>query len=238
MQNEYIAFDIETTGLSPDNDEIIEIGAARYKDGKRMDTFSALIRPKAKIPKKITEITGITNEMVMDQQDCQTVLPLFLDYIKDGILIGHNVLFDFSFIKVNARRLGLSFNNRTTDTLYLSRKFHNDLPSKSLDAMCKYYDVSNAHAHRAFDDAVACAEIYQRMYENYAEKYPQMFHAKQLSYKEKKEEKITERQKMYLNDLLKYHKINLELSVDELSKREASRLIDKTILRYGRIIRS
>lgn len=237
MCNRYVAFDIETTGLSPETSEIIEIGAVRYEGEVALDSFSSLIRPSEKIADRITQITGITNEMVANEPSYEEVVPRFLDYIKDDILIGHNVAFDFSFMKVNARKLGLPFVNKTVDTLYLSRKFHEDLSSKSLEAMCRHYNVINEHAHRAYDDAVACAKIYQEMYKQYATDNAQIFKPKQLSYKEKKEEKITERQKMYLNDLLKYHKINLEISLEELTKREASRLIDKTILKYGRIMK-
>lgn len=97
----YIVFDIETTGLNPKQDEIIEIGAVKIVNHQVVDTFSELIRPNQKISSFITQLTGITNEMVQEAKDIETVLAEFLLFINDQILIGHNVQFDLSFIRFN-----------------------------------------------------------------------------------------------------------------------------------------
>lgn len=101
IPNKYIAFDIETTGLDPMYDEIIEIGAIKIEDGKEIETFSTLIKPEYEIDEFITELTGITNEMVMDAPKINEVLPKFMDFIKDSIILGYNVNFDINFIYDN-----------------------------------------------------------------------------------------------------------------------------------------
>jgi DNA polymerase-3 subunit alpha (Gram-positive type) len=231
----FTAIDIETTGLDPVKDTIIEIGAARYIDGILVDTFVALINPRIRLPRRITEITGITDDMLAGQRTFEDVLPEFLDYIKDDVLIGHNVKFDFSFLKVHAARLKRPFEHRVIDTLYLAKKLHGDLASRSLGAMCEHYHIVNEQAHRAYEDAKTCAELYLQMHDRFYSTNEDIFKDNPIYYKVKKEESITAKQKMYLNDMLKYHKINLEMPIEELTKSEASRLIDKIILKYGRM---
>lgn len=235
MCRNYVALDIETTGLRPEQDEIIEIGAVRYREGVPVETYSSLIKPKTMISTRITEITGITNEMVKNERPCEEVLPEFLAFVGNEDIIGHNVRFDYSFLKAHAYKQKKGFDNKAIDTLYLAKKLHTDLESRALGAMCLHYGIVNEHAHRAYDDAKACAELYEKMYNQFGVINPELFLAKTIIYKVKKEESITNRQKFYLNDLMKYHKINLEMSVDSLTKSDASRLIDKIILNYGRI---
>ncbi|WP_331654784.1 3'-5' exonuclease [Anaerosporobacter sp.] len=236
MSRNYVALDIETTGLRPEQDEIIEIGAVRYQDGMAVETYSSLIKPNARISSRITEITGITNAMVQEERSCEEVLPEFLAFLGADIMIGHNVRFDYSFLKVHAYRQKMNLDNKAIDTLYLAKKLHPEFESRSLGAMCSQYGIINEHAHRAFDDAKACAELYEMMYKQFGESMQEVFLAKPIAYKIKKEESITSKQKIYLNDLTKYHKINLEMPIDSLTKSDASRLIDKIILNYGRIM--
>ncbi|WP_167957091.1 3'-5' exonuclease [Anaerosporobacter faecicola] len=232
---DYVAFDIETTGLHPEQDEIIEIGAVRYREGVPVESYTSFIRPKARVSEKITEITGITNDILLGERECTEVLPEFLAFVKDDVVIGHNVRFDHSFIKLQAELQQRTFRNKAIDTLYLAKKLHPDLESRSLAAMCQYYGIINERAHRAKEDAVACAKLYELLLQQFYENAPKVFQARQIVYKRKKIEGITTRQKYYLNDLAKYHKINLEMPIEELSKSEASRLIDKIIFNYGRI---
>ena len=112
IPNKYIAFDIETTGLDSMYDEIIEIGAIKIEDGKEIETFSTLIKPEYEIDEFITELTGITNEMVMDAPKINEVLPKFMDFIKDSVILGHNVNFDINFIYDKLKvRLTAKFDN-------------------------------------------------------------------------------------------------------------------------------
>lgn len=113
MLKSYVAFDIETTGLSPEHNEIIEIGALKVREGKVVDRFIRFIEPEAGIPPMITQLTGITNDMVEGAGNCGEVLPEFLEFCEQDTLIGHNVQFDFSFVKTKAKELGNQLKNNT-----------------------------------------------------------------------------------------------------------------------------
>ncbi len=130
MLKSYIAFDIETTGLSPEENEIIEIGALKVRDGKVQERFMEFIKPRLPIPANITGITGITNDMVEDARGREQVIPDFLQFCGQDILIGHNVLFDYSFVKRSAESLGYTFERDGIDTLKIARTVHRDLPPK------------------------------------------------------------------------------------------------------------
>lgn len=234
MLDSFIALDIETTGLSPENNQVIEIGAVLVQDGKAVEEFKSLIQPGILLPTRIVELTGITDEMLLDAPEKDAVLREFLSFSGDLPVLGHNVLFDYSFMKMNYYRMGISYQRKGMDTLKLSRSFHAEQSSKSLSSMCQLYQITNKNAHRALDDARAAYELYYRLRDNFGHQAPELFKESDLVYKIKKVEPITPRQKNYLNDLLKYHKIELEQPVVELTKSEASRLIDKIILQYGK----
>ena len=136
MLKSYISFDLETTGLSPVDNEIIEIGALKVRDGKVVDRFMEFICPTCKIPDLAKEITGITDEMVCNARCNKDVVTDFIEFCEDDILIGHNVKFDYSFVKASAVKLGLSFEKKGIDTLKIARKVHKDLESKSLSNLC------------------------------------------------------------------------------------------------------
>ena len=121
MLKSYVAFDIETTGLSPEHNEIIEIGALKVREGKVVDRFIRFIEPEAGIPPMITQLTGITNDMVEGAGNCGEVLPEFLEFCEQDTLIGHNVQFDFSFVKTKAKELGYTYDHMGIDTL---KTFH------------------------------------------------------------------------------------------------------------------
>ena len=99
---DYVCVDIETTGVRPKWDRIIEIGAVKVRDGRKVETFSKLIYPGIPIPERITDLTGITNEMIKGQDKIQQVLPEFIEFAGDDLLLGHNIRFDYSFLKQNA----------------------------------------------------------------------------------------------------------------------------------------
>ena len=119
FDNEYVVFDIETTGLNNVNDRITEIGAVLIKNKKIVSTFSSLINPGIPIPEKIQKLTGITNEMVSSAPYIEEILPKFLNFVGDRPLVAHNAMFDVGFIKYKASLLGLSVNNPILDTLQL-----------------------------------------------------------------------------------------------------------------------
>lgn len=244
MQN-FIAVDIETTGLSPEKNHIIEIGALKYVDGKCVETFSELVKPPVSISRRIYEITGINDKTVEYAAPISNVMKGFLDFVgEEQVLLGHNLKFDYSFLKTAAKQLGNSFEKRGLDTLFLARKFLSELPSKNLATVSAHYGIVNERAHRAYEDAKTTAEVYFAIQRQFANGNPEAFLPKEMQYKVKKVEPATDRQKNYLIDLLKYHKIQIEAFFDEkgttindLTKSQASKMIDSMILQYGRIIR-
>lgn len=237
MIEDYIVLDVETTGLKPDRDRILEIGAARVQDGKVCETYQALINTGFAVPERIQELTGITDTMRKSGRKANVVMEEFVDFCKDLPILGHNVSFDYSFLKQSAAEYGLPFEKEAMDTLKIARKVLPELPSRTLEALCAHYEIHPKRAHRALDDALATHELLWKMYHMFKEASPEVFTPVKLSYAVKKQSPITNSQKGYLNDLLKYHKIELEIQIEELTKSEASRLIDKIILQYGRIVR-
>ena len=236
MIKDYVAFDLETTGLSCDTDEIIEIGALKVKDGKVCDRFMTLIHPKKAIRPEITAITGITNEMTKAAPEAVEVIPKFLEFCGDEVLLGHNIMFDYKFTKTFAGRFGLTFEKCGIDTLKIARKVLPDLPSKSLGALCEYYQVVNAAAHRAYHDALATAKIYQMMAHYFEQSNPKLIEPQPLTFKVKKSQPATMKQKSYLTSLMAYHRIKMDVDVSNLSKSEMSKVIDRIILQYGRMM--
>lgn len=237
MIQDYIALDVETTGLSPAKDRVLEIGAAKIKGGKVSGTYGTLINTGVPIPMRIQMLTGITDKMQSTGKKAEQAFPEFVEFCGDLPVLGHNVAFDFGFLKQGAMNLGLTFEKEALDTLAIARKVLPTLPSRSLPAMCEHYGVNPGHSHRALDDALAAHKVLLKLWEEFGESCPEAFSLKKLTYEARKQSPITNSQKGYLNDLLKYHKIETNIRVEELTKSEASRMIDRIILQYGRIMR-
>ncbi len=159
----YVIFDLETTGFSSERDRIIEIGAVRYENGKRVGEFSEFVNPQIPIPFRITRLTSITDEMVMPAKTIDDVLPRFLEFCKGSVLVGHNVGFDISFIRSKAKELGLEAPFTTIDTIGMARVMLPGHKSYNLDAVGKLLNVVNPHHHRAVDDAQTTAEIFVKL---------------------------------------------------------------------------
>ncbi|WP_423243741.1 PolC-type DNA polymerase III [Clostridium estertheticum] len=159
LDDRFVVFDLETTGLSSENDKIIEIGALKIENGKIVDRFSEFVNPGIDIPYKIIELTGITNDNVSDAASIEDVLPKFLEFTKDSVLVAHNSDFDASFIKKNSQRLGLKFENAIMDTIPLAKYLLKDLKTFKLNTVAKYLGITLENHHRAVDDAKATADI-------------------------------------------------------------------------------
>ena len=226
MLKSYIAFDLETTGLSPQEHEIIEIGALKVREGKVVDRFMEFVHPDKPITPMITNITNITNDMVAGARSCPEVIHDFLSFCEDDVLIGHNVMFDYSFVKCSAVREGLTFEKMGIDTLKIARKVHKDFESKSLGALCDYYHIENPAAHRAYYDALATAKLYQTLAHYFENEDPSLFKPKQLTYKIKKVQPATAKQVALLQRLCSQKKKVPEWNPDTITRSEASRLID------------
>ena len=163
FDDEFVVFDIETTGLSVLTSQIIEIGAVKIKSGKVLERFNEFVDPCVPIPEIITELTGINDDMVKGANKIDIVLRQFLDFIGDRLLIAHNANFDISFIRKASRNLGYAFSNPYLDTVTLSRYLNSDLKSHKLDAVAKYYNLGDFNHHRACDDAEMLANIFFAM---------------------------------------------------------------------------
>ena len=162
--NKYIAFDIETTGLDPMYDEIIEIGAIKIENGKEIETFSTLIKPEYEINDFITELTGITNEMVQNAPKIDEVLPEFMNFIQDSIILGHNVNFDINFIYDNLINEDMHpIINDFIDTLRLSRRLLPELKHRRLSDLANYYNIDTTGSHRSLTDVRITIDIFKNL---------------------------------------------------------------------------
>ena len=160
FHGDFVVFDIETTGFSPVNNRIIEIGAVKVSEGKIVDRFSVFVNPDVPIPFDIVKLTGITDDMVSDAAFIETVLPEFLDFCGDCVLVAHNANFDMSFIKENTLRQKIEKQFTYIDTVAIARILLPHQGKHTLDAVAKTLGVSLENHHRAVDDAEATAEIF------------------------------------------------------------------------------
>lgn len=231
MLKSYIAFDVETTGLNPQENEIIEIGALKVREGRVAERFMEFIRPSAPLSAAITSLTGITDEMVADARPKCSVIADFLDFCEDDVLIGHNVIFDYSFMKCSAAAENLPFEKSGIDTLKIAQKVHKDLPSKSLGSLCDYYQIENRAAHRAYHDALATAKLYQTLAHYFEEQDPKLFMPVQLTYKIKKPQPATIKQLALLENLVRRTGAEVTWDPKALTKSEASKIIDRLLKR-------
>ncbi|QUI25481.1 3'-5' exonuclease [Vallitalea pronyensis] len=230
----FVVFDIETTGISPTNHRITEIGAIKVVNNQVVEEFNQLINPEVVIPNNIVALTGITDKLVKNEPMIEDVLPEFIDFCRDFVIMGHNIAFDFSFIKANALRHKLVFEKHAIDTLTIARKVLCELPSRKLSSLCKHYAIDYLNGHRAYNDAYCTYELFNRLKQDYYEKHPELFVAKPIHWKPAKTSAITSKQKAFLAALVKRHQVILDKQIDELTKSEASQAIDRIIHLYGK----
>ena len=160
LSGSFVVFDIETTGFSPSRNRIIEIGAVKVENGEITDRFSEFVNPDVPIPFDIERLTGINDAMVMDAPKIDEILPRFLSFCEDAVLVAHNASFDVSFISHNAEEQGLEFDPTVLDTVSLARALLPNLNRYKLDTVAKAVGVSLENHHRAVDDAEATAGIF------------------------------------------------------------------------------
>ena len=166
FDDEYVVFDIETTGLSVQNCKITEIGAVRMKNGEVLERFNTFADPECHIPENITELTGITDEMVAGAPSQDEAVKAFLDFAGDKILVAHNANFDASFIRRAAENAKIPFPNSYLDTVALSRFLNKGLKNHKLDTLAEHYNLGDFNHHRASDDAEILARILKCMFED------------------------------------------------------------------------
>ena len=234
---DYVAVDTETTGLNPKIDKIIEIGAVKVKNDKVEAQFTMLVNPHRQLTDTVKELTGIRQEELDEAQDIETVFPKFLEFAEELPLLGHRIVFDYQFLKQAAVNQGISFERDGIDTLKISRRMMPQDERKTLAAACRYYGIEPEISHRALADAQAAHLLYQKTAQLYDLEYPEIFIKKTLIYKVKREQPASKRQKQLLQDLLKYHRIDVPVEIAYLSRNEISRLTDTIISQYGRMKR-
>lgn len=162
---EYVAVDLETTGMSAKWDEIIEIGAARFRDGKVVETYQKLVNPGFEIDLFIEGLTGITNEMLIDASSIAEVLPGFVSFLgTDTVMVGHNIAgFDSNFLYDAGERIGTPVRNDFVDTMRIARKLHKDWQHHRLSDLREWFGITDKNAHRALADALATSQALEVM---------------------------------------------------------------------------
>lgn len=238
MTDSFVCIDLETTGLDPKRDKIIEIGAVRVEKGEITGDWETLINPGQPLSERIVELTGIHDEDLAEAGTIGELLPEALVFLREDVLLGHGILFDFSFLKKAAVNERLPFERTGIDTLRIARKYLKDLESRSLGPLCKHYGIPH-RAHRALGDARATVALYRKLTEEFFEKEEaagekSLFLPKPLQYQAKRDTPLTTAQKEQLYKLLDRHKLIVDYEIEKLTRSEASRKIDQILAEYGR----
>ena len=160
--DEFVAFDLETTGLSSRDDRIIEIGAVIMKDGQEIDRFQTFVDPGRKLEQKIIDLTGITDQMLKGAPKIEEILPKFLDFVGDRVLVAHNADFDTGFIRAECGRQGIPYTLTSVDTLILAQNLMPHLNKFKLNIVANALSLPDFNHHRAADDAVTCGLLMAR----------------------------------------------------------------------------
>lgn len=164
VDDTYVVFDLETTGLSVIYDDIIEIGAVKIKGGQVIDKYQSFINPNRRLSEFIKNLTNITDEDLVNARMIDEVLPEFIEFIEDATLVAHNAAFDMKFITENAKKLNFEINNSYVDTLNLARYFYNDkIKTFNLKSLSRYFKVELENHHRADEDANATSKVWLKM---------------------------------------------------------------------------
>ena len=162
--DDYVLVDIETTGLSPINDEIIEIGAIKVKENKIVDEYNELIKINRRLSPFITNLTGITDAMLKNGKLPNVVFKEFVDFIEDDVIIGHNVNFDYGFLCDKCKKyINYNLENERIDTMYLAKKLVPNSINYKLGTLAKYFNVSYQGAHRGLKDVEITYEVYNHL---------------------------------------------------------------------------
>ena len=230
MVTSYVCVDVETTGLNPKSENIIEIGAVKVVDGQVVDNFQSFLKPRKPLEDRIVALTGITDEMLADAPTGNLVMPLFAEFCGELPLVGHNLIFDYAFLKramLNEKR---SFERKGVDTLKIARKYLPELESRNLGFLCQHFDITHT-AHRALGDARATVQLFEILKQRFGAKAAKegctMFEPKMLVHNAKREQPITIAQK---EQIVKYcARLNLvmEQDLNAMTRAEASRFIEK-----------
>ena len=236
---DYTVIDLEMTGLSPKTDKIIEIGAVRIKNGRITESYAKLVNPHRSIPERVTELTGITDEMVADAVEEDEAVSGLLDFIGEDIIVGQNVVFDYGFLKQWAANHKRKLELTACDTLKIARKLLSQEQPKNLEALCTYFGIKRENAHRALDDARETAEVFEKLKQLAGEtgtgaECAGLFSPKPLHYNAKRQTPATSHQIEQMKRYRAEHGIEDEIHWETLTRNEASRIMDRYYSEYGR----
>ena len=234
LRGDYTVIDLEMTGLNPKLDKVIEIGAVRVRGHKEAARYATLVNPKRSIPERVVELTGITNEEVAAGLDEEEAMQALIAFIGDDVIVGHNVSFDYSFMKQWAVNKRIPLTLRACDTLRIARAILPGEQSKKLEDLCVYYRIERERAHRALDDAVETHRILECMMQQILPEKAELLIPRELTYKAKRQTPATAHQIERLREYRAQHDIQDEISWETLTRSEASRLQDKYFATYGR----
>ena len=226
MTTSYVSIDLETTGLNPKLDKIIEIGAVKVIDGQVTETFHSYVNPGRRLEDRIVELTGIRQEQVNEAPAIEAVFPALEAFLGEWPLLGHRILFDYSFLKKAAVNLKRPFEKQGIDTLRIARCFLPQLEHRTLPYLCEYYQIEH-DAHRASADAEATSRLYEILCREFYGKDESIFRPQHLIFKVKKDTPATKAQKEQLYRLISLHKLTVDYDVEMLTRSEASRTVDK-----------
>lgn len=229
----YTVVDLEMTGLQAKRDRVIEIGAVRARNGQRVETYGTLVNPKCEIPQNVQELTGITSEMAAEGMEENEAMQKLLDFIGNDILVGHNIMYDYSFIKQWAVNRRIPLELFACDTLKIARILLAPEESKKLDSLCTFFHIERTQAHRALDDAIETQQVFECLKKLAGDK-KELFEPKHLVYRAKRQTPATAHQKKRLMEYAQFYHIPDTICWETLTRSEASRLQDKYYVQYGR----
>ncbi len=170
FEKDYVIVDLETTGLSPLRNEIIEIGAIKVRDNEIIDRMDILVKPQVAVSPFITRLTGITNKMLEDAIGIKEALEMFRNFASDSTLMAHNARFDMGFLNSNfERHFKCTLENKCLDTLTLSKQYVKGIPNYKLETLANHFDVNYIGAHRSLKDCEITYEVYKNIVNKYEE---------------------------------------------------------------------
>ena len=235
MITNYICVDVETTGLNPKEEKLIEIGAVKVVDGKLVERFQSFVRPGRPLEARIVELTGITDEMLAAAPLPAEVMVKFQEFCGDWPIMGHNLPFDYAFLKKAMVNEKITFEKQGLDTLRIARKYLPELESRSLVFLCNYFSIEHT-AHRALGDAEATSTLYAKLCELFYEKAVaegcKVFEPASMNYNVKREKAITIPQKEQIVRYCQILGITLNRELNLMTRSEASRWIEKYRMEY------
>lgn len=233
MIQNYTVVDLEMTGLNVKTDKVIEIGAVKVEGGSVVDTYSCFLHIEREISAQVTELTGITNEMLETGVSEDEGMEGLLSFIGEDVLVGQNFSFDYSFIRQWAVNKKRKVNNPYLDTLKMARLALPKEQKKSLEALCEYFGIERVHGHRALEDAAMTHQVYQALLSLLPED-SEVLVPKAMDFRVKKISPITRAQVEQIKKYREVHNVTEPIDWNQLNRSEASRLMERYYKQYGR----